>query len=324
MHDVLDATFDERSGRIVMVSRWPSYALYVYDVTSGIERSVPLPNLPAAVAIEKSGATAAVGSDKSISWIDLAGLTLEKTCPVAWNVADLELTSTGSAYFVDRSSSTMQLRTIRLATCAEDGSQGHIWGGSRLALHPTEKAIFAIASGVPTRVDRCDLTKSPSLCNDSQGTSDWGTYPYCQDLWPSPDGRLILTGCGVALTVPLDVTGGACTYGGALEGERKPIEHLYGAPAARRIASIPKVALWAYPANVAPIVDTLVRIHDADTLKAVGQVALPPFPSHDGVPHVSHGRWVFSSATMDRLFVVVRKDPERDLAKNFAIVTVAP
>jgi hypothetical protein len=284
---------------------------------------VALPAPPVAVAVDATGLTAAVAYDAHVSWVDLRAGTVKATCAVSSDAYDVALTSAGVAYVMPRTDQWVSLHAVNLATCAETLEGGEIYAASHLALHPSEKALFAADQGLsPSRVDRCDLTASPVACTDSEGSADWGTYGFCGNVWASADGQRLYSACGVTLRVPGNVTVDLCTYGGTLDGVSF-LEHLSEAPAAQRVVLIP-AAEYVDPSLGQSDADTVVRVHETQYLGFVSQYEIPPFPLANGAGATAHGRFVFTTPSMDTIDVVVQADPSSGALDDYAVVTMKP
>jgi hypothetical protein len=68
----------------------------------------------------------------------------------------------------------------------------------------------------------------------------------------------------------------------------------------------------------------VIRVHETQSLGLAAQYDLPPFPLPDGTVAIAHGRFVFTSPTMDTLYVVVQADPSSEAPNDFAIATIVP
>ncbi|MEP7121070.1 MAG: hypothetical protein ABJE95_09180 [Byssovorax sp.] len=323
---VVDAELSVALSSLVIVSDSPSNALHIVDVTTGMDRVVALPAAPVAVTIDSTGLKAAVAYDAHVSWIDLPAGSLTKTCDISSNAFDVALSSTGTAYVMPRTDQWISLHVIEPAGCVETLSNENLRAASHIALHPGEKALFAADQGLsPSRIDRCDLTTSPPDCDDSEGQADWGTYSYCGNLWISADGARIYSACGVTLKVPGNAATGLCSYGGTLTGVSS-IQHLSEAPQAQKVVMIQDLSYdceFNGP-DCDPTADTYVRVHETNFLGFETQYKLPDFAFPGGISVVAHGRFVFTTPTMDRLIAIVQADPKGGALHDFAIDVLVP
>jgi hypothetical protein len=325
-YEVVDAEFSVALSSVVIVSDSPSNALHIIDVKTGVDRVVALPTVPVAVTVSGSGLEAAVAYDAHVSWIDLTAGTLGKTCDVSSDAFDVALSATGTAYVMPRTDQWIALHEIDPTGCVETETGGILRAASHIALHPSGKALFAADQGLsPSRVDRCDLAPAPGNCNDSEGQADWGTYSYCGNLWISADGIRIYTACGVTLKVPGSVTGNPCSYGGTMTGVTS-IQHLSEAPQAQRVVMIPGISFECQFGGPGcdPTADTVVRVHETSFLGLEGEYPLPGFPLPGSSMAVAHGRFVFTTPSMDTLVAIVQADSSSGALHDFAVVTMAP
>jgi hypothetical protein len=185
--------------------------------------------------------------------------------------------------------------------------------------------LFLAEEGLtPSRVDRCDVTASTIECVDAEDGADWGVYELCGNLWLSADGARIYTACGVTLSVPQDVSVDACAYGGALDGV-DAIQHMSEAPEVQRVVLIPGFASKDGPSDDStPPGDMVIRVHETQYLGFVAQYELPPFPLPGGGVSIAHGRFVFTTPSMDTFYTIVQADPSSASPNAFAIVTMTP
>jgi chitinase len=317
---VVDAEQSAALSSIVMISDTPSNTLHVFNEVSHADVSIPLPLPPVAVAVDPSGQKAAVAFDANVSWVDLTTATLVKTCALGSNAYDLTLSAAGVAYVVPRTDQWVSLHAVDLTTCTET-TASVLRAGSHIVPHPSGLAVFTADQGLsPSRINRCDVTVAPPNCTDAQNGVDWGTYNYCGNLWISADGQRIYTACGVTLRVPGNVNGSPCTYGGTLSGVTS-VTHMAEAPSAQQIVLIPGVATFG---STSAKEDTVVRIHETAFLGLVTEFSLPSFPLPAGTASASHGRFVFTTSTLDSLDVIVQADPSSAALHDFAIASFKP
>jgi chitinase len=308
---VVDAKQSAALASLVIVSDTPSNALHIFNEQTQADQPVALPAAPVAVAVEPRGLRAAVAYDAHVSWVDLQAGTILATCNLSSNAYGLALTDAGIAYVVPRTDQWVPFHSINLSTCTETTSS-NLYAGQHAALHPSQLAVFTADQGLsPSRINRCDISASPPTCTDAENSADWGTYNYCGNLWISADGQRIYTACGVTLRVPGNVNGSPATYGGTLSGV-SAIKYMDEAPAAQEIAVI--------PSNT----DSLVRIHETQYLGFVRQVSLPSFPLPDAGSSVAHGRFVFTTPTLDMLYVILQADASSGALDDFAVASFRP
>lgn len=319
---VVDAEFDAAHSRIVAVSGTPTKALHLIDVTSLSDRIINLPSAPIAVSVDAGGHKAAVAYNADVSLVDLDNGVVVKTCPLDTSPFDVALTSQGIAYVMPRESQWQSLRRIDLTNCTTTKSPSPIYSPSYLKLHPAEIAIFTAEIGVSSEaIIRCDLQTSHFVCDYSTEFSPYWEKSACGNLWMSSDGQRIYTACGATQRIPGDVIQSPCTYGGTL-AHASHIQHLADAIQAKRVAFIPHVDGRASKPN--PNEDTVVVIDETDFLGFVAAYQIPRFPTTPGHSAVSHGQFVFTTPTMDSLYIIARADASSGANKDFAIVKIIP
>lgn len=144
-----------------------------------------------------------------------------------------------------------------------------------------------------------------------------GDYDMCGNLWMTDDGLRIFTRCGNVFGSS-DLQKEDIVHSGRLEGTTwvDRIHHLDHSSIASKVVAIPEVDF--YGDN--PDADTVIRIHDDESLAVERSIQLAPFLSA-GALHPAHGRFVFISADGTRAFVVVQADEASGLLNDYAIVT---
>ncbi len=318
-YHVVDAKFSAALSSIVIASDTPSNALHVYDVATRADFAIALPEAPVAVAIDSTGLLAAVAYDAHVSWVDLKAGAVTTTCPVSSDAYDVALSTSGVAYVMPATDQWVSIHEITLSSCTETLlSNGFVYAGGRVALHPSGQALFADQDLDPNSVNECNLTAAGATCEDAMRGADWGTYAYGNGLWTSADGERLYTAGGATLSVPADVTGSPCTYGGSLDGV-SVVQHLSEAPQAQRVALIPG-NLYGEESNA----DTVVRVHETQYLGFVAQYELPAFPLAGTATAIAHGKFVFTTPTMGTLYAIVQADPSSGALNDFAIETIVP
>ena len=128
-HDVLNAEYIRNADRIVMTAAYPSNALYVYDVATGIEKSLPLARKPTALSISPDGSMAAVGHAGLISIVSLAQLEQlpaqqPQQLPISATVFDLVLDGKGRVYYIGDTEDPTGMHSVDIATGTDTPSSG--------------------------------------------------------------------------------------------------------------------------------------------------------------------------------------------------------
>jgi len=200
-HNVIDAEFSKALNAVVMVSSWPSNALYVYDAANGTEKKLLLNKLPKAVSVSPDGKTAAVGHDAMISHIDLttvgqaAAAATELT--VSAVVGDLVLDGNGYVHAFPEVDQWVGVHTIKVASNTETVSPEWMTRAGTLAkLHPSGNRIYAADNGLsPDDIETYDIS-SGVISKGPVDSPYHGDYDMCGNLWLKGDGSTIYTACG--------------------------------------------------------------------------------------------------------------------------------
>lgn len=252
-HNVIDAEYSKALNAVVMVSSWPSNALYVYDAANGTEKKLLLNKLPKAVSVSPDGKTAAVGHDALISHIDLttvgqaAAAATELT--VSADVGDLVLDGNGYVHAFPEVDQWVQVHTIKVASNTETLSPAWAtYAGLRAKLHPDGNRLYA----AHTQTSSYDIeTYDVSGGVISTISKDWsylGEYDLCRNLWMKEDGSTIYTACGytfrASVTPSLDrrYTGRIPISPANIKGESYRITSLSQSGSAGEIALIEDLA----------------------------------------------------------------------------------
>lgn len=196
-HDVIDAEFSESLNAIVMVSSYPTNAVYVRGLATGSERSIALTHVPSAVSVAPDGTHAAVGHDRQVTIVDLAvvGAVVPKILDTSIEVLDLVMAGNGYVYaFPVEYQLEPMVRSINIATGAESSSSAPIYAGTLARLHPSGTKIYgANRNVVPDDIERYSIAGTAQVAYDSPYH---GTYAMCGNLWFSESGARIYTRCG--------------------------------------------------------------------------------------------------------------------------------
>lgn len=201
-HDVVDAEFSKALNAIVMVGTFPSNAIYVYDVATGLERSQALSKAPAAVSIAPDGLTAAVGHDALVSVFDLTvlgqvGAPAPTLADITSNTFDLVLDGRGVAHVFPAFGPSVAPHSVEISTNTEFLGTAVTGAGEHARLHPNGDWLFTANQGVsPNDIAKWDATTDGlTYLYDSPYHGD---YDMCENVWPSENGETVYTACGHA------------------------------------------------------------------------------------------------------------------------------
>lgn len=199
-HDIIDAEYSEAMDRIVMVSAYPSSALYMLDPATGNELSISLDKPPSSVSLSPDGLQAAVGHDALITVIDLPTLSndeAEKTVlNVSADVLDVVHGGNGYIYAFPRRDQWESIRSVEIAANRETTSRSYsIYAGTVARLHPNGDRMYGADNGIyPSDIERYDLNSGTAEV--SYDSPYHGEYAMCGNLWMHEGGLHIYTACG--------------------------------------------------------------------------------------------------------------------------------
>lgn len=199
-HDVIDAEYSTALDAVIMVSGYPSNALYLYDIATGTEKKQPLNKVPTSVSVGPDGNFAAVGHDALITHVDLLRIGDVVVPPitllnVSTNVFDVVLGNTGYVYAFPAADQWVNIHSVNVSTNVETLSSGTIREDTRAKLHPSGTVGYGANNGLsPSDIEKYDFAAGPAAyLYDSPYHGD---YNMCGDLWISESGLHIYTACG--------------------------------------------------------------------------------------------------------------------------------
>ena len=304
-HDVLDAEYSRTLDRIVMVATYPADALYIYDVATGTEKSVPLSKVPTAVSISPDGLTAAVGHDALVSVVDLAeveagrGLTPLRV-NVSVKVFDLALDGQRRVHIIPDTDQEARIHTIDLATGTDQVSpfNQRVFGQTYIRLHPSGSSLFVgdpLLS--PSTMDKWDIT-GPAAVYMTKADFDMAYLGACGNMWFNESGSQVYSQCGPVFSSAappntwLSPLGRLELSGPTLTTDHYTIAWMDQFAARHEIALIEANAAWCkHPGFRVPCYHRLA-ISDSDTFARHSLHALAPI-AVDGMFYQQQGLLVF-------------------------------
>ena len=324
-HDVVDAKYSRALDAIVMVSSYPSNALYLYDVKTQQEVSQPLNKIPTSVAVGPGGLDAAVGHDALITYVNLA--TLKQAAPpapvllnVSAEVFDLVLDGRGYVHAAPLRDQWVNFHSINIATNVEALSIGvPLRAGSHAKLQPGTTFIYSADNDLsPSSLVKWDVSSgTATYLYDLFGTN----YGYCGQLWFSDDTVTTYTRCSnvfrAAATQSQDMG-----YSGTLPVTRGTYAYqlvsVDESAAAGAILGIEASPFDCGPTGSIAACKTNVRVYDSTFLGATGLYALPDI-TLAGQAYAQRGLFVFYSADGTRRFLISMLPGEADPAAQYYI-----
>ncbi|MGH9343079.1 MAG: hypothetical protein ACRD19_04890 [Terriglobia bacterium] len=186
---IIDAQYSEALNEIVMILS-DANALYLYDPASGTESTISLSYAPLGLSVTPDGDYAAVMHDGWVSYVNLQSHAVE-TYETGIASGSIVLSVDGIYVFPDSQGGPSYLD---FAWGPPFGASNAVQASSA-AVNPASNAIFAIRSDIsPAGLAKVDVSNGyPS--GTTQETAD-NEHRLCGNIWISPDGNSIYTGCG--------------------------------------------------------------------------------------------------------------------------------
>jgi hypothetical protein len=313
---VVDAEYSKALDAIVSVSESPN-RLHIYRPASDALHSIDLGAAPFSVSVGPEGKFAAVGHDRSISYVDLENAVLVKTLNVSTNILDIVLAGNGYVYAFPRTDQWTRIHSVHIASDTETLNTGYyLYAGTLARLHPGGTWMYGANNGLsPSDIEKYDI--SPGTASYMYQSAYHGEYPMCGNLWFSEDGGRIYTACGNVFR-STNVQATDMTYAGKLEQENdiRWVSHSQGAG---WIAALPSFvsSWWGAP----PRRDHEVHYYSPDFFSYRGTTILPSFMVETQAWQ-SRGRWHFFDAAGARQYIIVQSDPEAGMLRDFGVVTI--
>jgi DNA-binding beta-propeller fold protein YncE len=317
-HQVLDARYDAALDRIVMIDA-VTRTLLLYDATSGVETSVPLPYEPTCLALSPDGGRALVGHAGWFTTVELAEGRVLETRPTDTTAGACALASDWAYLFPSESYPVP--RGVQLATYVEPRTP-YPGEASSGVLSPDGASLYGVdTTTAPPQLNRWDIRRGPLTFAWSmpwEASTEVGPR-----VWLDPVGARIFTSAGTAYGISSS-RDQDLQDAGRLEGFEDPwraggVRHLD--PGASGLAAIPAAA---GPSTAAPgagagsLDDSRVELYDPATLAHRGSVLLP-FWLTAGDPLTVHGRYVFHGKD-GVLHVIAQADASAGLPRGWTIL----
>lgn len=353
-HDVVAAAYSKATDRLVMISAAPSYALWILDPVTELERRVDLASgPPLSVGVSADGLAAVVGRNGGVTHVDLSAATVLGDCvtqwtdsavpPATWNydAAHVALSpvrsvdtgkaahSTRFAYAAPGSAPNRGNYTmgLDLATCA----QSHDWilganGTITTAMRPGVGDFWVRDDYWGSTFYIYPVPTGPLVTRITAEPGD-GAYTLA-GFWFTEDGaRLIVEfgdvydptpGTSAYLTKPLTRLGRLGNP--VLYDPNQLVLHADHSSARQAISIVPKND-WNETTA-----DTVLKRFFASSATSYAMdgapVALPPIVV-DGILHEPHGRYVFYRSDGSARYAVIQP-PSGDPLALVAIAPMAP
>lgn len=202
--DVIDAEYSKSKDILVYVSSSPS-KIHIVRPSEGITSttSLDLDFIPTCVSVSPDGATAVVGHDAHITYVDLNTKAIVRSYSVSCNALDIVLGKNKWAYVFPKSDQWTNIRCVNVELPNDNevlSSGGSIYAGTKAKLHPSGNYIYGANNGLsPSDVEKYNIQNGRA--QRLYDSPYHGTYPMSGDLWFSESGdRIFMRGKTVLKT----------------------------------------------------------------------------------------------------------------------------
>ena len=217
---IIDAEFDAAGERIIALAEDKLLAIR----PDGSQTSMPLSMPATAVSVSPDGATAAVAHDGLVSHVDLSAMNVLATHAVPVSLGDIVIDANGQAHGFPDIGQWVAIYSVDLASgnfvLTDDGFIRH---KSRARLHPSGTKIYSADTDVsPSDIERHSIVDG--ALQSGYDSPYHGQHDFCGNVWYDPEGRVILSPCGVVVQAT-DDRATDMRYVTQLEGVRETILH---------------------------------------------------------------------------------------------------
>ncbi len=314
-HDVIDAEYSKALDAIVMVSSYPSNALYVYDINSNTETQLLLAKPPAAVSVGPDGLHAAVGHDALITYVDLtkigqAGEDPKTILNVSAVVFDIVLDGRGYVHAFPLVNDWLKIHSVEVATNTEKIGAESFFQQEHARLHPTGDYIYGANDGLTTDdIEKFDVRTVPTVW--LYESPYFGEYSICGDLWFSENGASIYTACGNVFRSST-VKANDMLYAGYLKfsntynylyGPKNQILSLSQSDTQKEIAVVESAKYYCILYQPVVCSFTHLNLYESDFLNQTAVYSFAPMEVN-GILYGQVGLFVFHSADGSRKFTI--------------------
>lgn len=299
------ARYSRALDRLVFTTVSPA-ALHLYDPVARADVAVALPAAPTCLGVSTDGLYAAVGHDRSLTYVDLAAAAVIETLPIPGTASDVVLgepitvstSPTRFAYVFQAQSSNVynvDLDSGAVKTTSYTGS-----GELGAALEPGTNHVFV--ANTSYELLRLDAGADGVLLSTPWVT----TNGYLRGpLWISPDGTQLLAASGARYR-PQDLTS---------DGGVAPLLWADLAPDGAHWLLAPTNSTSQYGT------ETAAAEVDANYLGNPAQFPYPEFV-HAGTAYDLFGRYVFYDSTGKHRIAVAQVDPTAGALLDFVALVL--
>jgi hypothetical protein len=310
-HRVVDAEYNAATNRIITISANPS-RLHIIDPETRNVQTIDLPQVPNAVSVRADGLYAAVGHDAWVSYVNLTTRQVERVYPVTTDVLDLVLANNGWVYAFPRRDQWVSIHSLQLSTGTEYTNGGLLYAGTLAKMHPSGKYIYGANNGLsPSDLEKYDIRSGAAA--RMYDSPYHGDYAFNGDLWISEDGLRLFARSGNVFRSS-EVAAEDMRYAGSLQGMTS-VAWVTQSTAAGRVFALPGTYFGSETSAPSEL-----RVYDSAFLAYRGALPLPQFVAPGVGSFRSEGRFVFSTTSGQRVYVLVKADNASGLAQDWGFV----
>ncbi len=309
----VDSEYSLALDRVIMVSTNPNQ-LHIYDPPSNSDVMVNLSKAPLNLSVSPDGLHAAVMHDSLVSYVNLSTALVEQTFTVAVRTGSVALSQT---YAYVLSGNAAPAISIPL----NGGQQSVLSGiGTGGKFNSQAEGLYLTTDGFisPNTLLRYD-TSGGALAPVTTSPHH-GEFYICGNVWFSPDGSRVYTGCGSVLSASTDAATDR-TYVTSFSNLPR-VQALDESAALKRVAvAPPNPHDYVPPAGETAPNDNEVRLYESEYLSQVGRFEIPDFVVGSGT-FQAHVKSVFFNQASSSLFVISEADATSGLLNDFAVETI--
>jgi hypothetical protein len=298
-----------RALNLVVLRPETEHAIYLMNPDTCAAARIAVPRLPSAVAVSPSGKEVAVGHDGLVSIVDLERGGVRASFGIPAPATELAYDDAGHVLVFSRTLAAIPTQLLVVDPAAGTvTAAGALDGGGHLRATPDGAGVFWTDDDQTSADGTARVVVGRSPLMDASPTT-----PSCHDLFPTDDGRRLVTACGTVLD--LDAAHDLLAAG-ALAGVARVLH-------ADTLVEKDLVAVMPASApDTSPPTDGSVRVYHTSDLSFVGTLPLPILDT--GFEHQTpHGRYVFLRADGARAYALARRQPGQAPVDGIAVLDPA-
>lgn len=313
---LVDAHFNRAGNQLIAVTQNPN-RIQRLDMESQTAVSLDLNLAPKCLSISPDGASAAVGHNGKVSYVDLNAMSLIQLYDLAADAFDILLGPGGWVYVFPESGQHTYIHSLELASGAESTTYG-IYERTHAVLHPDGTVAYGADTNLsPSDFEKYDLSGGvAAYLYDSQYH---GEYEFSGNIWINESGTRLFAASGKVFTSST-AANQDILYAGALENTAF-ITHLDQSDSAGKIC-----VMVGEGTPYFPTLTSVMRIFDSEFYTQQGaDIDLPPFfqatSGTDGTLVTGKGKFGFLNTAGNRVIALLVPDSGSGLS-GWSVVTV--